>query len=63
MNDASLNWFKIRRTLPKSRRFALDRAPTYDETRASVANSDERGKALTLLFITSGIRERVLLKL
>jgi integrase len=57
MNDVTLNWRKIKRTLPPSRRFALDRAPTNDEVRSIVENADVRGKALTLLFASSGIRE------
>lgn len=57
MNDVFINWQKIKRTLPPSRRFALDRAPTDDEIKAIVDNSDIRGKALTLLFVSSGIRE------
>jgi hypothetical protein len=31
MNDASLNWKKIRRLLPPARNYALDRIPTTDE--------------------------------
>ncbi|MGI0013450.1 MAG: tyrosine-type recombinase/integrase [Nitrososphaera sp.] len=57
MNDVSLNWKKIRRTLPRSRRYALDRIPTMEEMRAIIGNADLRGKALTLTFISSGIRE------
>ena len=33
MNDASLNWKKIRRLLPGARGYALDRIPTIDEIR------------------------------
>lgn len=57
MNDVSLNWKKIRRTLPRSRRYALDRIPTMEEVRAIVSGAEVRGKALTLTFLTSGIRE------
>ena len=31
MNDVSLNWKKIRRILPKSRRYSVDRIPTLDQ--------------------------------
>ena len=30
MNDVSLNWKKIRRVLPRARRYALDRVPTVE---------------------------------
>ena len=33
MNDVSLNWKKINKTLPSTRRYALDRAPTIEEIR------------------------------
>ena len=33
MSDVQLNWKKIRRVLPKARRYALDRVPTIDELR------------------------------
>jgi integrase len=58
MNDAAgLNWKKIKRLLPISRRFALDRIPTLDELHKIVDHSDVRGKALTLVLCSSGIRE------
>jgi len=57
MNDVYLNWKKIRRILPRARRYALDRIPTIDEIREIVHAADLRGKALTLLFVTSGVRE------
>jgi len=59
MNDAfsSINWKKIKRLLPTARRYALDRIPTEDEVRKIVEASDIRGKALTLLLVSSGIRE------
>lgn len=57
MNDVSLNWRKIRRVLPRARRYALDRIPTNDEIQEIVESADVRGKALTLVFIASGIRE------
>lgn len=57
MSDVQLNWKKIRRVLPKARRYALDRVPTMDELREILDAADLRGKALTLVFTSSGIRE------
>ena len=57
MNDVSLNWKKIRRVLPRERRYALDRIPTIEEIREIVEAADIREKALTLVFVSSGIRE------
>ncbi|MFZ0513661.1 MAG: hypothetical protein WAM14_18790, partial [Candidatus Nitrosopolaris sp.] len=52
-----LNWKKIKRVLPKARRYALDRVPTINEIENILEAADIRGKALTLIFISSGIRE------
>lgn len=57
MNDVSLNWRKIRRVLPRARRYALDRIPTVEEINEIIEASDIREKALTLVFVSSGIRE------
>ena len=57
MNDISLNWKKIRRVLPRARRYALDRIPTVEEIREIIEASDIREKALTFVFVSSGIRE------
>jgi len=57
MNDVSLNWKKIRRILPRARRYALDRTPTVREIQEIIEAADLRGKALTLVLISSGIRE------
>jgi integrase len=57
MSDVQLNWKKIRRVLPRARRYALDRVPTIDELREILDSADLRGKALTLIFTSSGIRE------
>src|SRR5918996_2616726 len=58
MNDAiGLNWKKIKRLLPSPRRFALDRIPTTEEIQKIIEHSDVRGKALTLVLCSSGIRE------
>lgn len=60
MNDASLNWKKIRRLLPPARSYALDRIPTIDEIRDILDAADARGKALTLMLLTGGLREGVI---
>jgi len=57
MNDVVLNWKKVRRTLPPQRRFAQDRICTIDEIRKILINSDNRIRALTLVMLSSGIRE------
>jgi hypothetical protein len=57
MNDISLNWKKIRSVLPRARRYALDRIPTVEEIHGIREASDIREKALTLVFVSSGIRE------
>jgi integrase len=58
MNDATtINWKKIKRVIPKVRRYALDRIPTIDEIQNIVEAADIRGKPLTLIFISGGIRE------
>ncbi len=57
MNDVSgINWKKISRLLPSARRYALDRAPTIDELRLLVTNSDLRFQAIILTMASSGIR-------
>src|SRR5215831_116000 len=43
MNDAPLNWKKIKRVLPKARRYALDRVPTVEEIQNIVGTADIRG--------------------
>jgi integrase len=57
MNDVILNWKKIKRMLPTIRRYALDRVPTLEELREILDAADVRGKALTLVLVSSGIRE------
>ena len=57
MSDVNLNWKKIRRILPRARRYAVDRVPTIEEIRGIVDAADLRGKALTLVLLSSGIRE------
>jgi integrase len=57
MNDIFLNWKKISRILPRVRRYALDRIATIEEIRTILDASDIRSKALTLVLLSSGIRE------
>jgi integrase len=57
MNDVVMNWKKIKRILPMIRRYALDRVPTLEELREILDAADIRGKALTLVLVSSGIRE------
>ena len=57
MSDIYLNWKKISRILPKVRRYALDRIATIEEIREILDASEIRSKALTLVFVSSGIRE------
>lgn len=40
-----------------TRRYALDRIPTVEEIREIIDAADIREKALTLVFVSSGIRE------
>jgi hypothetical protein len=60
MNDISLNWKKIRRVLPRARRYTLGRIPTVEEILEIVDAADTREKALTLVFVSSGIREEAI---
>ncbi|MGH9953635.1 MAG: hypothetical protein ACRD5J_18615, partial [Nitrososphaeraceae archaeon] len=58
MNDiVSINWRRIRRLLPTARGYAMDRIPTMEEIREIYETSDLRGRALTLVLLSSGIRE------
>ena len=57
MNDIILNWKKIKRMLPTIRRYALDRVATLEELREILDAADVRGKALTLVLVSSGLRE------
>ena len=57
MNDVTgINWPKISRLMPKARKYALDRAPTIDEIRLMLSNSDVRFQAIILTMLSSGIR-------
>ena len=57
MNDVSgINWKKISRFMPKERKYALDRAPTIDELRLLLENSELRFQAILLTMASSSIR-------
>jgi len=55
-NDISLNWKKITRGFPKSRKFAQDRAPTTEEIRRLINYPDRRIKPIVFTMAASGIR-------
>jgi hypothetical protein len=59
VNDVVLNSKKIRRMLSTIRRHDLDRVPTLDESSEILDAAEIRGKALTSVFVSSGIREGV----
>lgn len=42
MSDVQLDWKKIRRVLPKARRYALDRVPIIEELREILDAADLR---------------------
>ncbi len=57
MNDvAGINWKKISRVMPSVRKFGLDRAPTIEELRLLLSDSDLRFQAILLTMASSGIR-------
>ena len=57
MNDVSgINWKKISKILPSARKYAMDRAPTIDELRLLLSNSDLRFQAIILTMASSGVR-------
>ncbi|MGD1054742.1 MAG: site-specific integrase [Nitrososphaerales archaeon] len=58
MNDVEngINWPKIVRMMPRAKKIGADRAPTLDEVRKVIENSDTRMKCIILLLCSSGIR-------
>jgi len=56
MTDVPVAWKKITRGLPKSRRFADDRAPTLEEIHRICDYPDRRIKAIVFAMSSSGIR-------
>jgi hypothetical protein len=56
MTDIPIAWKKITRGLPKSRRFADDRAPTLEEIQKICKYPDRRLKGIVYTMSSSGIR-------
>jgi len=56
MTDIDISWKKITRGLPKTRRYADDRAPTLEEIQKISEYPDRRIKALVYTMASSGIR-------
>src|SRR5215207_4254672 len=56
MSDIPISWNKINRGLPKTRRFADDRAPTIEEIQKISEYPDRRIKGIVYTMASSGIR-------
>jgi hypothetical protein len=56
MSDISISWKKITRGLPKTRKYADDRAPTLEEIQRICEYPDRRIKAIVYTMTSSGIR-------
>jgi hypothetical protein len=56
MNDIPVPWKKIRKGLPRVRKFGEDRAPTIEEIRKIIEYPDRRIKAIVCTMVSSGIR-------
>ena len=56
MSDIPIAWKKITRGLPKVKRYAEDRAPTYEEIKKICDYPDRRMKAVIFTMSSSGIR-------
>jgi hypothetical protein len=56
MSGISLPWKRISRGLPKSRKFADDRAPTVEEISKILVYPDRRIKAISCIMASPGIR-------
>jgi hypothetical protein len=56
MTDIEVGWKRITRGLPKTRRYADDRAPTLSEIQKIAEYPDRRIKALLFTMASSGIR-------
>lgn len=56
MSDIPIAWKKINRGLPKTRRFADDRAPTIEEIQSICEYPDRRIKGIVSTMSSSGIR-------
>ena len=56
MSEIPIHWKKITRGLPKSRKFADDRAPTIEEIQQLCGYPDRRIKGIVYTMASSGIR-------
>lgn len=56
MNDIQIPWKRITRGLPKGRKHANDRSPTFEEITKIVEYPDRRIKAIVCTMSSSGIR-------
>jgi hypothetical protein len=56
MSEIPIHWKKITRGLPKSRKYAVDRAPTIDEIQQLCEYPDRRIKGIVYTMASSGIR-------
>jgi hypothetical protein len=56
MTDIDIHWKKITRGLPKTKRYADDRAPTLEEIQRIAEYPDRRIKAIVYTMASSGIR-------
>ena len=56
MTDIEISWKKITRGLPKTKRYADDRAPTLEEIQKITEYPDRRIKAIVYTMASSGIR-------
>jgi integrase len=56
MSEIHIHWKKITRGLPKSRKYADDRAPTIEEIQQICGYPDRRIKGIVYTMASSGIR-------
>lgn len=56
MNDIPVPWKKIRKGLPRVRKFGEDRSPTIEEIRKIIEYPDRRIRAIVYTMVSSGIR-------
>ena len=56
MNDLTVNWRKVYKTLPRGRTHAQDRAPDLPEVTKLLQYGDRRMKPMVLVMLSSGIR-------